>query len=65
MTHEQLKAEYPEWARTKGVHLRSWRRLTSDQKWFVFVNAVGRPEPRVSKARTVKEAVGMIWSRTN
>ena len=52
-----IKEEYEIWVRTKVVAPSRWRRLTKEQKWFVFVNAREVPQPKIASPKS-----SMIWS---
>ena len=62
MAYTQL--EYKEWVDNIGQYLRRWKKLDTEQRWFVFVNNKEQIGPRISKARNIKQVpLGMIWSR--
>ena len=58
------KEEYVSWVMDHGRHLRKWSKLTKEQKWFVFMNAVNKPEPKVVAAKKLADLPsGMVWSK--
>lgn len=62
---KEILIQYKAWVNSTGKHLRKWPILSDNQRWYVYMNSRQVAQPLVSKARTVKEVVGMIWSRTN
>ncbi len=56
------ETDYNKWLKTKAYRGKKWPKLTREQKWFVFVNAVEKPPTRAVVASLDKLPPGMVWS---